>query len=123
MAPLDEIFKLDPVLFEAHWNEIDNVIWPLNSDGERIAAWEKIAEYLEPHPVSKGMPYFRLGHMYLVEDPDAKRAIEFLEKAYKEDIKYGPDRGRSPNRMGAYQLLALTKGCKRSVSTPRRSVG
>jgi hypothetical protein len=108
MAPLDEILKLDPHLFSANWSQIDQVIWSLKTDQDQIAAWEAIADYLKPNPVSKGMPFFRLGHMYLVSDP--KRAIDYLEKAYKEDINYGPDQGKTPHRMGAYRLLALTKG-------------
>lgn len=110
MAPIDEILKLDPLLFDANWKQIEQVIWSLQTVEEQIAAWEAIADRLRPHPVSKGMPFFRLGHMYLVSDSDAKRAIENLEKAYREDMKYGPDQGKTPNRMGAYRLLALSKG-------------
>jgi hypothetical protein len=110
MAPIDDILKLDPLLFDANWNQIDRAIWSLQPLQEQIAAWEAIANYLNPHPVSKGMPFFRLGHMHLVSDSDTKRAIDYLERAYKEDVKYGPDNGRTPHRMGAYRLLALTKG-------------
>ena len=110
MATLDDILKLDPLLFDAHWREIDQVVWRLNTGHEQIAAWEKIADRLKTHPVSKGMPYFRLGHMHLVTDADAVRAINYLELAYAEDVKYGPDNGQIPHRMGAYRLLALTKG-------------
>jgi hypothetical protein len=110
MAQISDILNLNPLLFDANWTQIDQLIWSLQTVHEQVSAWQAIADYLKPHPVSKGMPFFRLGHMYLVSEPDAKRAIEYLEKAYKEDVKYGPDNGRTPNRMGAYRLLALTKG-------------
>jgi hypothetical protein len=110
MATVDEILKLDPLLFETHWNQIDQVIWALKTPQEQMAAWEAIGDHLKPHPVSKGMPFFRLGHMHLVNDGDANTALSFLEAAYKEDMKYGPDSGKTPHRMGAYRLLALTKG-------------
>jgi hypothetical protein len=97
-------------LFDAHWKEIDQIVWGLATPQEQIAAWEAIAAYLKPHPVSKGMPFFRLGHMCLVNDADATKAISYLEEAYKEDVKFGPDSGQTPHRMGAYRLLALTKG-------------
>jgi hypothetical protein len=56
------------------------------------------------------MPYFRLGVLHLLTDPDATRAVQELELAYLEDRHYGPDTGKLPHRMGAYRLLALTKG-------------
>jgi len=110
MSKIDDILKSDPLLFDAHWKEIDHVVGALKTPQEQITAWEAIADYLKPHPVSKGHPFFRLGHMYLVNDPDAAKAINYLELAYQEDVKYGPDSGQTPHRMGAYRLLALTKG-------------
>jgi hypothetical protein len=110
MTLIDDILKLDPLLFDSNWKQIDQAIGALGTAAEQLAAWKAVAAYLEPHPVSKGMPFFRIGHMYLVTEPDARKAIEYLEKAYKEDLKYGPDNGRTPHRMGAYRLLALTKG-------------
>lgn len=110
MATIKDILKLDPLQFDTHWTEIDKIVGGLKTLQEQIAAWDAIADYLQPHPVSKGMPFFRLGHMHLVNDPDAAKAINYLELAYKEDVKYGPDSGQTPQRMGAYRLLALTKG-------------
>src|SRR6267154_2707176 len=110
MAEISNILELDPFLFDSHWNEIDQVIWALKTPKEQISAWEQIASYLKPHAVSKGMPFFRLGHMHLATDPDATKAIDYLEQAYKEDVKFAPNVGRTPHRMGAYRLLALTKG-------------
>lgn len=110
MTAIKEILQLNPLEFDAHWKQIDQIVASLKTPGEQIAAWEAIADHLRPHPVSKGMPFFRLGHMHLVNDADATRAIDYLEQAYKEDIKYGPDSGQTPQRMGAYRLLALTKG-------------
>jgi len=110
MPKIDDILKLDPLEFDAHWKEIDQIVWAMKTSQEQIAAWEAIANHLKPHPVSKGMPYFRLGHLHLVNDPEATKAIDYLEQAYKEDVKYAPDIGRTAHRMGAYRLLALTKG-------------
>ncbi|SRR6266404_4770505 len=110
MATLADILKLDPLQFDANWREIDQVIWGLKTPQEQIAAWEAIADHVRPHTISKGHPFFRLGHMCLVNDPDAAKAINYLEAAYQEDKKYGPDTGQLPHRMGAYRLLALTKG-------------
>jgi hypothetical protein len=75
MPKIDDILKLDPLEFDAHWKEIDQIVWAMKTFQEQIAAWEAIANHLKPHPVSKGMPYFRLGHMHLVNDPDATKAI------------------------------------------------
>jgi hypothetical protein len=107
---IKDILQLNPLEFDTHWKQIDQLVASLKTPGEQIAAWEAIADHLRPHPVSKGMPFFRLGHWHLINDPDATRAIDYLEQAYKEDIKYGPDSGQTPQRMGAYRLLALTKG-------------
>jgi hypothetical protein len=110
MATISDILKLDPLQFDAHWPGIDQVVWELKTIQEQISAWEAIANHLKPHPVSKGMPFFRLGHLHLVNDPDEAKAIDYLESAYKEDLRCGPDAGKTPHRMGAYRLLALTKG-------------
>lgn len=110
MLTLEDILKLDPLVLDAHWRKIDQVVGGLRSPDEQIGAWEAIADYLKSHPVSKGMPYFRLGHIHLLHDPDAAQAIKYLELAYQEDLKYGPETGKTPHRMGAYRLLALTKG-------------
>ena len=110
MRTIADILNLDPLQFDSRWSEIDQVIWGLKTVQEQIAAWEAIAHHLEPYPVPKGMPFFRLGHMHLLNDPEATTAINYLEAAYKEDVKYGPDAGKTPHRMGAYRLLALTKG-------------
>lgn len=110
MATIDDVLSLDPFAFDAHWKQIDQIIWQLKTPKEQIAAWEKIANYISPHAVSKGMPFFRLGHLHLVHDTNTTKAIDYLELAYKEDVKYGPEIGQLPHRMGAYRLLALTKG-------------
>src|SRR5258708_27176873 len=110
MPTIDDILRLDPLAFDAHWKEIDQVIWQLKTPHEQIAAWEKIANHLNPHAVSKGMPFFRLGHLHLVHDTNTAKAINYLELAYQEDVTYGPESGQLPHRMGAYRLLALTKG-------------
>ena len=60
--------------------------------------------------ISKGHPYFRLAVLHLQTDADESVAISFLELAYAEDQKYGPNVGKEPHRMGAYRLLSLTKG-------------
>lgn len=119
MAITDEILKLDPLQFETHWKEIDQAISGLPSIQDQIAAWEAIVDHLNPYQVSKGMPYFRLGHIHLVNDPDETRAIKYLEAAYKEDLRYGPDAGKTPHRMGAYRLLALTKGFIEYLNTQK----
>lgn len=110
MNTLADILKLNPLEFDSHWREIDQIIFSLPTLPEQIAAWEAINNRMTGHPVSKGMPYFRLGHLHLLNDSDAKQAIEFLELAYREDVRFGPDVGKVPQRMGAYRLLALTKG-------------
>jgi hypothetical protein len=110
LSTVHDILKLDPLLFDAHWKEIDQIVCGLKTPQEQIAAWEAIANHLEPHPASKGMPFFRLGIIHLAHDADSAKAINYLELAYKEDVKYGPDNGQTPHRMGAYRLLGLTKG-------------
>lgn len=106
MLTLEDILKV----LNAQWREIDQVVWALRTPQEQITAWEAIADHLKSHPVPNGMPYFRLGHMHLLHDDDATVAIRYLELAYQEDLKYGPENGKTPHRMGAYRLLALTKG-------------
>jgi len=110
MNTIEDITKLHPLSFDAHWKDIDQIIGALRTIQEQIAAWEAIADQLKTHPVPKGMPFFRLGILHLLNDSDASRAINYLESAYGEDLIYGPDRGQTPHRMGAYRLLALTKG-------------
>src|ERR1700677_2629816 len=110
MSALDQILQQDPFLFAGDWSRIDQVVGTLGSIPEGAAAGEAIANYLKPHPVSKGMPYFRAGHLRLVNDPDATLALTLIEAAYKEDMQYGPSTGKIAQRMGAYRLLALTKG-------------
>src|ERR1700744_3828231 len=99
MSAIDQILQQDPFLFDANWSHVDQVVGSLQSITERVSAWEAIADYLKPHPVSKGMPYFRAGHLRLVNDPDANVALRLIEAAYKEDTKYGPDAGRTAQRM------------------------
>jgi hypothetical protein len=110
MHTINDILKLDPLLLDTHWNDVDQIVFQLTTIQEQIAAWEAIADHLKSSLVSKGMPFFRLGHMHLVNDPDATKAINYLELAYQEDVKYGRGSGRVPHRMAAYRLLALTKG-------------
>lgn len=110
MNTLHDILRLDPEKIDAHWNEIDQIIFTLPTLAEQIAAWEVIADLLKPYAVSKGMPFFRLGHLHLVLDSDQRRALDYLEQAYKEDTRYAPEKGRAAHRMGAYRLLALSKG-------------
>lgn len=119
MTTLDDILRLDPLNIDGHWTGVDQVVWALRTAEEQIAAWQAILNFLQPHPVSKGMPLFRLGHMHLVYDSDAAKAINYLELAYKEDIKYGPEKGRTAHRMGAYRLLALAKGFIGYLETKR----
>jgi hypothetical protein len=107
---LEQILNLPPAQFDSHWREIDAVVAALPSPMEQIEAWKAILSRLQHHPFSKGMPYFRLGVLHLLTDPDATRAVEELELAYLEDKHYGPDTGQIPHRMGAYRLLAFTKG-------------
>jgi hypothetical protein len=104
------ILQLDPMQFDRHWAQIDGVIGGLATTDEQIAAWASILDRLQQHPVSKGMPHFRLAVLHLLKDFDSAVAIGHLESAYQEDQHYGPDQGKLPQRMGAYRLLALTKG-------------
>jgi hypothetical protein len=110
MDTLEQILNLLPAQFDSYWKEIDAVVATLPSPMEQIEAWKAILGCLRHHPFSKGMPYFRLGVLHLLTDPDATRAVEELELAYLEDKRYGPDTGKIAHRMGAYRLLALTKG-------------
>jgi hypothetical protein len=109
-STLEEVLKLPPAQFDSYWKEIDGIVATLPTSSDQITAWEAILECLRHHPFSKGMPYFRLGVLHLLTDPDATRAVRELELAYLEDRHYGPDTGKLPHRMGAYRLLALTKG-------------
>src|ERR1700730_18975503 len=109
-SSLEEVLKLPPAQFDSYWKEIDGIVATLPTSSDQITAWESILECLRHHPFSKGMPYFRLGVLHLLTDPDAARAVQELELAYLEDRHYGPDTGKLPHRMGAYRLLALTKG-------------
>jgi len=109
-SSLEEVLKLPPAQFDSYWKEIDGIVATLPTSSDQITAWEAILECLRHHPFSKGMPYFRLGVLHLLTDPDAARAVQELELAYLEDRHYGPDTGKLPHRMGAYRLLALTKG-------------
>lgn len=90
MATTDDILNLDPLVFDAHWQDIDQIVWALKTPQEQIAAWEAIANRLKPYPVSKGMPFFRLGHMHLVNDGDATKAIDYLEQAYQRGCEVRP---------------------------------
>jgi hypothetical protein len=108
-STLNEVLSLLPAQFDSHWEQIDAIIARLPTYSEQIAAWEAVLSCLQHHPFSKGMPYFRLGVLYLLTDPDAMRALQELELAYLEDKHYGPDAGKIAHRMGAYRLLALTK--------------
>ena len=117
MATINDILALNPLQFDAHWKEIDRTVGALKTIQEQIAAWEQVADHLKPHRVSKGMPFFRLGHLHLVNDTDATKAINYLEEAYEEDVRYGPNVGQTPHRMGAYRLLALTKGFLEYLAT------
>jgi hypothetical protein len=108
-STLDEVLNLLPAQFDTHWKQIDAIIAALPAYSEQIAAWQAVLARLQPHPFSKGMPYFRLGVLHLLTDPDAMRALQELELAYLEDKHYGPDAGKISHQMGAYRLLALTK--------------
>ena len=110
MNSLKDILQLSPPQFDSHWHQIDTIISGLPTLKDRLSAWEAILSYLNPHPISKGMPYFRLGVFHLLSDADETQAIECLELAYGEDEQYAPRIGRLPHRMGAYRLLSLTKG-------------
>lgn len=109
-STLEEVIKLHPAQFDSYWKEIDGIVAVLPTSSDQISAWEAILKCLRHHPFSKGMPYFRLGVLHLLTDPDATRAVQELELAYLEDRHYGPDTAKLPHRMGAYRLLALTKG-------------
>ncbi len=109
METLDDALKIDAALYDSHWQEVDTIVGQLATVQDQISAWEKIAERISP-PLSRGMPYFRLGVLRLLTDPDESQALGYLESAYKEDERYAPDKGMLAHRMGAYRLLALSKG-------------
>jgi len=55
------------------------------------------------------MPYFRLGILKLLSEESENEGVEWLERAYTEDQRFGNESGRVAQRMGAYRLLSLTK--------------
>ena len=110
MNELEDILQLPPAEFDSRWRQIDAVVSSLPTFQDQMKAWERILNHMAPHSVSKGMPYFRLGVLHLLTDPEETKAISFLERAYHEDEQYGPPVGLVAHRMGAYRLLALVKG-------------
>ena len=110
MNTLDDILKLDPNEIDARWPDIDKIVFALPTSQEQIAAWNALADVLKPHTISRGMPFFRLGHLHLLHDAEAKRALDYLRLAYEEDARYAPETGRTAHRMGAYRLLGLSQG-------------
>ena len=110
MLTIRDVVALPPAEIDARWEDVDRVVAALPTNPERLQAWEQIAQHLDRTSVSRGMPFFRLGVLHLVSDPDEAEAIKYLEAAYSEDQRFGPEQGRDPTRMGAYRLLALLKG-------------
>jgi hypothetical protein len=90
------------------WREIDKIVMGV-SEGDQVIEWLRVGKALENIPVGKGHPYFRLGVLHLLRDSSEKKAVDFLEQAYREDERYAPAAGLQPHRMGAYRLLALVK--------------
>jgi hypothetical protein len=91
------------------WREIDAIVTKLAED-QQTAEWMRIVAMLENVPVGKGHAYFRLGILHLLKDSSEKTAVDYLEKAYREDEEHAPSIGQEAHRMGAYRLLALVKG-------------
>lgn len=110
MNTLNEVLSLEPEKFDAHWGEIDGIIFRLDNALEQIDAWEKVLLILKPTDLSKGHPYFRLGVLRLRVDPDHAGAVSFLEKAYAEDKRFQDSTGTPAHRRAAYRLLSLVKG-------------
>ena len=85
MKTLDEIFKLEPGEFDAHWREIDEVVGRLPSVQDQENAWKGIITRLGSASASKAHPYLRLAIIRLLADADESEAISLLEMAYEED--------------------------------------
>lgn len=106
MNTLDDILSLEPEKIDAHRKEIDTIFSRLELP-EQIDAWGKVVSRLQPKNLSKGHPYFRLGVLHLLVDPDEANAINFLERAYEEEERF---ERQIAHRRGAYRVLALVKG-------------
>jgi hypothetical protein len=109
MNSVSEVLNLQTQEFDAHWPEIDSIFSRLELQAQ-IEAWEKVVSKLGPTTLSKGHPYFRLGVLHLLADPNEAGAIDFLQQAYEEDKRFEDQIGKPARRKAAYRVLALVKG-------------
>jgi hypothetical protein len=107
LSTLEQVFRLAPEQFDAHWNQIDRLVQsePFETQAN---LWIRIAEAIGESR-SRGMPYFRMGILKLLSEENEAPGVKWLERAYTEDERFGNESGQLPHRMGAYRLLSLTK--------------
>jgi hypothetical protein len=110
MNTLNDVLGLEPEKLDAHWGEVDRIVFTMVNPQEQIDAWEKVLSRLQPTDLSKGHPYFRLGVLHLLVDRDEAAAISYLEQAYAEDKRFSFELGIPAQRQAAYRVLALVKG-------------
>ncbi len=105
LSTLEQVFRLAPEEFDAHWPRIDALV-QAEPAVTHADLWDRIATVIGSTR-SRGMPYFRLGIWKLLHDADETDGVRWLEKAYAQDERFASR--QLPRRMGAYRLLSLTK--------------
>jgi len=119
MNTIDDIFTLPPANLDSQWGDVDALIARLPTINQQANVWERILQHLQSQPMSKGMPYFRLGVLRLLTESDWSKGIHYLELAYKEDQRYADTTPQPAHRRGAYRLLCLVKGFLNYLNTKK----
>ena len=99
--------RLTPDQLNACWRQVDLFVWQEPRE-RQMQLWRELAERAGASH-SKGHPYFRLGVLSLLLEPNESAGLRSLEEAYAEDERFGPESGQLPHQMGAYKLLSLTR--------------
>lgn len=109
---LSNLLETDTALMNRQfWEQADREVFVLPTVNGQKKAWQSLAKRIDAdgHTVSKGHPYFRLGHLHLEDDPSEQTGLDYLRKAFEEDKVFGPRTGQLPKAMGAYLLLSFVE--------------